>query len=250
MQLALIPPYSMATQTALRSKYHLVLPQCLENDQYAEYVRRAAARGDFIMLDNGVAEGVSSDNQQLARIAEEYGVNEIVLPDVMHDWEASCKRTLASADYFAGNTSSKLAVVVQGNDFTEVMRCIEKILDGLDWHISTICIPRNLLKKMGKYARCRIAAEILSWGFNIHFLGADGDFARELWAAQQIFGAHIRGMDTSLPYYAGLANVDLSTAKSLGFGRQPGYFELQPHPHQVDIINKNINLMLGWTDGQ
>src|SRR5882757_5645454 len=94
MRAALIPPKGYEDY-ALNSNIHLVLPlpPLIQNMKYLDVYQRAQRRGDFVILDNGCAEGQLVSGHHLLNVARAIRAHEIVAPDVMGDAAATLTAT-------------------------------------------------------------------------------------------------------------------------------------------------------------
>jgi hypothetical protein len=181
MKLALIPPFAYAAQM-LRTDYQLVLPECFRNEHYTRVVYNMRmndpkvynAFEQFIILDNGAAEGNAWHPQALMAIGREFRVSEIVIPDELGDLEI----TLDMLEFFEDNTSEEdrsqfgFMGVVQGGNIAQIGRCAEAFADKD--YVTTVGIPRHLLDTLGdKHARIQIYAALhgrFGNRFQFHFL--------------------------------------------------------------------------------
>jgi hypothetical protein len=244
---ALIPPAGYE-ETALASDIHLVLPlpTLVTNQTYIDTYRKAAARGDYIILDNGVAEGDLRPTATIMHMARTVGAHEIVAPDVMGDMSgtrALTRKFLASA----GNIDDyNVMGVCQGANWPEVHTLIEFFARYP--YITTLGIPKVHLAR-GLTARFDIVTKILDrYGstFKIHLLGAHRNAVAELWKCD--FPAQVRSTDSTLPYKFARHFTPLSDALAsddVYFQRWDGYFS-----HRVDIsammLNTNISTYKEW----
>lgn len=160
-------------------------------------------------MDNGAAEGNLVSNFDVVRLATELKCNELVLPDVMGDFN----ETLNAVERYLDDLDlrslwmGKYMAVVQGVTEEEVKDCIDyyEQEDAID----TIALPRILGNTFHRSVRLELAAYIRSiYGPDkeIHCLGA---FAY----IEEVEALHmqgiVRGLDTSLPFVLGKAGIEL-----------------------------------------
>lgn len=254
MHVALIPPVSMMRSTHL-TYYQLMLPQVAANSPcYADkYDSHCKDPNQFVILDNGAAEGVLWDTVQLMRTATKYRPQEVVIPDVIGDSLATIDRAMAFYDDVVpprsiGRLPFSLMFVVQGQSLMEVLKCAEWAL-GQEW-IDTIGIPRHMLDTLKDLkARSRIA-NTLQGKANckpIHFLGANTAWPAEVeilsspWHTVQ---THLRGIDTSLPYTLAFHDrkIDACTfiSDEVRVSRPDHYFTQVDTEFPRDIVDYNI----------
>lgn len=248
MKCAIITPHSMLELSS--PDYHLVLAQELLKEALQEADQRpytdffAEAQG-YKILDNGAAEGETiSDPGQLLGCARQINADEIVVPDVIGDAMA----TAATVKLFEKHTlpdEFNYMAVVQGSTMQEILRMVQ-LYEELEW-ITTIALPRHLLKTFGDDIRMHLARIIQNETRfkkeNIHCLGA-GSWTQEVRAlARQDL---VRGMDTSLPINFGLLGHPVTD--DLIIKRQPDYFSrtLTRTDPLWRLISDNVRTYLGW----
>jgi hypothetical protein len=113
-------------------------PYC-KNESYKKFFKNSHK---FIILDNSVAEDELISDEELVNLAIELNVSEIIIPDVIGDYEKTKKKR----DSFLNKYTAKLAAnnikimsVVQGNNLNEYEKCLKEIHS--DMRIDTIGIP-------------------------------------------------------------------------------------------------------------
>ena len=58
-------PLVLLEESKKFNDYHYCLPHLLENDVYYRFFKDASERGDFIICDNGLFEGISHTEEDL-----------------------------------------------------------------------------------------------------------------------------------------------------------------------------------------
>jgi len=243
MQLALIPPFSRLSDTKL-TQYQLMLPECLRNQEYAAtYYHHTNDDGTYLILDNGAAEGDLWEPEGILAVANEFQVDEIVIPDVIGNRIKTAEKCVEWYDKFF-DSKFKHMLVAQGQTVEE---CVDLIgmVDGFD--IDTIGIPRHLAKTTGERdARLHLAHalwDLYGDRFDYHFLGATPLWAEELHFVK-IGAPWVRGMDTSMPYNYAHARETVDSGFSIL--RPDPYFDIEFDEDQQEYLKHNIDLMLGW----
>lgn len=250
IKLALIPPHSLLGYT-VQSNYQLALPH-IGNKQYIMHYQELADRDDYIILDNGVAEGWEIAPKALHEFAKYIGAREIVLPDVMGDLKAtlaSVEKTLSSEsidpDRFA------YMGVLQGSNEDEFKECVEEWLDKTE--IKVLGLPRHMLKTCGLVtSRIMLAKWIIEQfgdSFELHFLGMDGNYPLEAELLGRAFNSYehymVRGLDTSMPF-----NYAFAKETFLQYGqptsRPVDYFDLPEDAFPERILKSNIFTLQNW----
>lgn len=248
MRIALIPPRGMENY-ALWSNFHLALalPELMKRRTYADMYKRAVSLNDYVVLDNGAAEGRSARPEDLIRYANNMNAHEIVLPDVMFE----SRYTILAVRAFLENhkiAGPKMAVV-QGKEWGEVRSCV-KAFDSIK-DITAIGIPRHLIGTLRqKAARIDLANWVWSnFGerFEIHFLGTDPSWLGEVRKAQ-VYAPFVRSLDSSLPFNYAIANKYLQTTNEV-IRRPDGYFDLNWRPRvNTNLIRSNIKIFMEWAN--
>src|SRR5690348_15016690 len=178
MKLALIPPYSQMV-TVYQTNYQLVLPEHLANKQYQEAYVTARRNGDYLILDNGAAEGQLLSHGELRSMALGLMVNEIVVPDVLGSMDDTLE--LAKTFFqFGVDTRFKYMGVVQGKTYDECCACVEAYYEtfgeitvlGIPRHLITTCDKDNIRSELALYIRRRHP------GYQVHLLGTNPEYIR------------------------------------------------------------------------
>lgn len=252
MRLALIPPRGME-ELALRSNFHLALAHITHSDYLRTY-GVAAKRGDFIVMDNGVAEGQLISTKNLMVAAQRLGAHELVIPDVLGDARATrtaieefltqayhMPKAYHSAEYFA---------VAQGSNLGEVRDLVSWLAPQMS--IRTVGIPRLLMKMTMLSARIDLAnwiEDTFPGRFKIHLLGANSLWPREIVSVCK-YAPHVRSIDTSMPFAYAMAGERLDVKYTAKISRPPQYFEIPHDKDCTDLIHRNIHTMLGWVNAE
>jgi hypothetical protein len=253
MKVGLIPPRGLEN-FALQSKFHLALalPELVNRTTYAGMYARASALGDYVIMDNGLAEGHIIEPMDLRTAALKVMAKEIVAPDVMRDGAETVKavRKYFTAISLESAIEVKYMGVAQGITVTEFQNCIEK-LAGLQ-PIKVIGIPRHMLETVRKKP-CRI--DLANWinntypdRFEVHFLGTNASvWTGEVRAAAK-YSPFVRSVDTSMPFTYAIANESLATTTA-NIIRPDGYFKIDwSRRVSASLIRKNIQTLMEWAD--
>lgn len=223
----------------------MVLPHLFRSKKYLSFYQTRSEFDDFIILDNGAAEGFVYGHKHLFTLAEEVGASEIVVPDVMGD----ANETLALAQHFArfARPEYQYMFVLQGKTPEEVMFCLRALDNGnMFMYVTTIGIPRHL-SKINKYFRQTLTDFMIKEHFNdkfeIHFLGANEWMGEVFSLADIVKGLDgFRGIDTSLPIYMGLENLNINIDDYIE--RPTNFFTRSDN--NVGMIETNIETYLTW----
>jgi hypothetical protein len=264
MKLALIPPVSQLHDIHL-TDYQLMLPHMLDDVEYKEaYSLVCKDPSQYVILDNGAAEGASVGHATLARLAQKYNVNEVVAPDVLRDAAATAARSTAFITYLKSlapgdwEYQRRIGVVAQGANEEEAYECIMRMFDNSDiesW-VDVIYLPRLLVHQRDHMPRIRLAKK-LNEAVNgntpsgnapveFHFLGASSFWPKEIRAAVDDV-PFVRGMDTSMPYNYGIWYQSIDGGQQLQ--RPERYFQTELDPTQESWAASNRNMMIAWAHG-
>jgi hypothetical protein len=250
VKVALIPPRTLENY-ALKSRFHLALaiPELLQRRPYREVYKRAVRLKDYVVLDNGLAEGKPCSAVQLARYAEELGCQELVLPDV---WKDADGTVTAVTNFFKidWDLDMKCMAVAQGQSNIQFKRCIEAF--AAMPFVQVVGLPRHMLETLN---RASIRIDIANWlaheypdRFEVHFLGTNATvWPSEVKAATK-YAAHVRSVDTSMPFSYALAGERLDDADKRII-RPPDFFNtnwvVRTNPQ---LLRDNIATLMGWAN--
>lgn len=207
LRMALLPPPKEAA-FMLRTDYQLLLPEFVTESKYREVVRSCATRGDFMIMDNGAAEGAVLDSRQLYRMAGELGAQEVVVPDVLGDTIG----TKAIARNWVPSENFRHMIVLTGHDAAQVLEFARFIYEELPW-VTTLGLPR-LLGDWG-IDRSWLTGWLGSWveegRFELHWLGMNPHRMWEIHAMVEsaMVAKLVRGYDTSAPFNYALLHKEL-----------------------------------------
>lgn len=245
MKAALIPSRGYE-RTALESDIHLVLPleECVKNRDYVNTYLSAKARGHYIILDNGCAEGRLVEGRELVKFAIEIGAHEIVAPDIMSDGPGTVEATLGWLKEYASIVDDyNIMGVVQGADTSEWKHTLE-VFAGTD-AITTIGIPKVHVKSHSLRKRYEIVQYVLAMypkRFKIHLLGLNERFPTEI--LELPWPKEVRSMDSAQPYKLAEEGLLMTTERAWA-NRREEYFAQQV-PAEAHILNANINTFIAW----
>lgn len=245
MRVIPIPPLSMTAFMEL-SDAQLMLPltEILKDTRYARCLAAATQRSDYLILDNGEAEGKRIDWKHLLSIAEAYGVSEIVLPDVMGNAEETLQAI--KQVWFGRPQQYRYMGVAQGENGTQVREMIEYLIS---LGVQTIGLPRHMVR-----SRPQARLEILQWMTltgqdtlaEIHLLGMNPTFPGELeLIRQEGYSDVVRSVDTSMPFVAALANRELRHNQDILPPRPEGYFLAEFTEEQTAQAMRNLRWLRG-----
>lgn len=232
-----------------KDSYHMCLAHMVRelNDPYTRFFAERTNQGQFLIMDNGVAEESQLSDKELLEKANIVLPSEIVLRDTVHHGEETIRNSSECLDFFTkARYSGRYMAVPQGHTWKEWEECAWEMLK---WPIHTIGISKFLNQRYGPYARF-IAVELLirmfmskslknpTWKFpDIHLLGCWAD-PREVGTLAMLSHDSIRGVDSAIPYvYAqeGLL-LDANTPRP---NKHPAFYTDRV---DAELLKQNIDL--------
>lgn len=252
MKVALIPPRGLY-QLAMQSRVHLTLPHLCNDVEYMGTYLKAATRGDYIVLDNGEAEGQGIGGLRLRKMGMDFRAKEIVAPDTIGDADKTCDRIKNFFRNSTGATSSSVdevvqyMAVVQGKSVKNLYRCADYFAT-FD-KIKVIGIPRHLISTLEQPS---IRIDFANWllemhglRFQIHLLGTNPIWPQEVKFANK-YAPNIRSVDTSMPFNYAIHGVMLQDNTRNCIPRPENYFSADHSTTNKSIFMHNINKLLEW----
>lgn len=225
--------------------YHLVLAQyACEKDRYATYYIECRERGHFLMMDNGAAEDGSLDVDKLLEMYDYVRPDELILPDVMLDMNATVEATM-NRKILDAVAPKERAVCPQGNSLDEWISCANYFVENLEF--ATLCVPKHLERFVEQGGRNAVLNTILKAGwhmkYHIHMLGIWGDARTEILKWRKHID-WIRGIDTALPFALAQNNINLQAEKDISHVSHKWGGKLD-----LTLASANVNTLWEWTWG-
>lgn len=248
MDVALIPPLTLLPYCFMTNT-QLALPQLFSNQHYALFYKHLAEQPDqYVILDNGAAEGWDFTTMDLVQVAEWLEPDELVLPDVLGNFEATVSLVTEFFRTLETIPNCKLGLVAAGKDRDDAVQTVHEILNSqYAEHIDVLYIPRSLVTKDTPYERLYVASELLKHyeDLPIHCLGTSSQFIEEPVLLAQ--SGMIRSVDTSAPFNYAWAKDYIDSGVHVA--RPAKYFDLQSGFFQDEFVLHNINKLLTWATG-
>ena len=250
-KLAVIPPISLC-DAYKNQGYYLYLPQLLWHPTYQSWVYETVEEPDaYTILDNGAFEGTMTSIPDLFDIAWRFGINEIVIPDVMRDMAGTIdqlkKFESASKEYrIRDRGKTNFMAVVQGRSVQECFNCVSEISKFP--FVTAIGVPKHLCATVGRTTRMQVLRYIdEKWdnAYQVHFLGGVSQYPTEVNSAKRY--ECFRGMDTSMPFFAAYHGESLVMRPSgMDNERPPKYFDLAPTDLPERLTKLNVETLRKW----
>jgi len=248
MRIALIPPNKYLKKYKNDSDIYMCLAPFLDDEDYKKFFKKRAAKGNFIIMDNGAAEGKILSDDEIVKRAIEIGVSEVIAPDYLNDSQKTIYATNRFLDkYYQILATNKIQImgVVQGNSIEAALESFKNL--KIDTRIDTIGLPfagldffpefdiLNAINKTQRNALSRLFfRRMLGDTKPIHLLGLYNPL--ELGYQQAV-----RSCDTSLPFKAALVEEYIS---DFGIIEKPeyslNYFTSEFDDEMNGIIDVNI----------
>jgi len=264
MKHGIICPVSQLEKYATRSNFHLILPHLIDKyPKYKEFYTERATAGDHVILDNSIFElGESYNYVKMLEYAEEMGLTEISIPEVLKDRDASRKLRDEFLTYYTKSGSNmRLLAVAQGN-------CIEDIRDSYFElsrivEISTLGLPFDIDDCMPYDIKSLTLRRVMNRWFLVNMI----DFESSMSCALKTKPTHLMGLsdavelqmysdypwirsnDSSSAFVHGVNGILYSNkglpcekiSQKLDFGGFPILTD-----KQINDINFNIDTILSW----
>jgi len=221
--------------------YHMALAHLIGRDKtYTEFYARMVTENAFVILDNGVIEtGRPMSIESIITKADMIGAQEIILPDVLEDAEATLDAVCETIEYARSHYKGKLMAVPQGKTFEEWIDCAKLMLE---MDVDTIGIPKRLTKIAGRDGRLNALRE-LAWslrGRDVHLLGCwenpiECTMIQRAADNKQI--VPIRGVDSAIPYVYARDDMLISQGP-----RPSGDIKFSAHDANFAKLLRNIEI--------
>lgn len=246
MKMATIVPTAYLELTQ-HGDYFMALAHLVGKDKdYTEFFKRQSAKGAYVVLDNGVIEGDQQNIESICQKALMIGAQEIILPDIFLDGDATLESSMLALEYVKKNHPTlKTMVVPQGNSIEEWLGCASLMLE---WEVDCIGIPKVLTKLGGRDARLLVIATLkeampkLLSTVEIHLLGCwenPIECTMIAKAVEQGDIPEIRGCDSAIAYVYSRDKILITQ------GTRPSgevKFDAKDISSECDILPINISI--------
>jgi hypothetical protein len=260
VKLALIAPFDMLNQSSF-GQWHLMLPQLIEDMTYTKHFLALCDNPEKeVILDNGAAEDNPVSFDKLCRIALEFGVDEIVCPDVLRDPVGTFTKLGPFLDKVASYSDltdkmPRLGYVLQGDSLEAAAWAVHRLLSSsLARYIDVWYIPRLLIRESrDRFIRLKVARhlnQVDDENRPIHFLGMDGGYPQEAKAIVASGIRNCRSLDTSLPYVYALNGQYIESEDNKPQHRPEDFFESRVHAATRIIAIDNCDTLERWVEGK
>lgn len=273
MKTAYIPPIPHLKDFG-EGDFHLILSHLLDDQDYREHYKDQRERGAWILLDNSAHEdGHGADAEKLIYQALDIGAQEIVVPDVLDDADASLEMSIAALETWnkMKNLKDKIdnlrfMYVPQGESYERLVYCLDNLVKAhvynsrqqhyrLDFSIGISKDYERFKGGLMRFLDEEIAPLHTAFAKNgvdvqVHMLG----WGRNLWELSKIAKKHtfLRSTDSAKPFVYGLAGIMLDPSKEPPpYPRRPAdYFACEMAPNQAYISNINASIFTAMAAGE
>ena len=247
-----VPIAPISLQLEILRTHNFALAHMLTNSKYRENMRILGGL-TFLILDNGAYEIGTLSIQTLLDLALDVKASELILPDVLHDSQATLKATGKALDYLflfgkEFTETKRMMLVPQGTDLIDWIACAELLITDYKVRFGnkpfTIGVPKVTAKFLGGrrnlLSKFLVEAQMIHQ-FDIHLLGVAEDI-HQIKQLAQAHGKHIRTIDSARPFIWAHANRYLSVIhEDTDYpGRPADYFNLDFSYTQKLLTLNNI----------
>lgn len=216
MKVATILPQAHIHLTK-QDDYHMALAHLIGAPGFEQYTNfyKAVGRRDkaFLIMDNGVIEGNPRPISELLQKAKLVNADELVLPDVYQDMQATLRDAKAGFNYMDEFSDTEIAVmaVPQGATYDQWLVCAKEMLT---WPIQTLGIPKMLCSLNGRDGRLDALIDLQSFLGNVqtHLLGcweSPLEVKAILNYVRQGKIKPVRGVDSAIAYVYAQAGIKM-----------------------------------------
>lgn len=267
MKVALIPPVPELDNFG-RGDFHLLLSHLSKHQEYRRHYFAQRQKGAYLVLDNSAHEfGAGQSAEHLVAQAVYYQAQEVVVPDVLDNCEATIDSAIASLEaWFEGESRSmkdlnpSLMYVPQGKDYDDWRECLVTLVrlhrhqsrhhairrdfvigiskDYEVWEGGLLRLLENDIYPLVRdhvYRGVKVSVHLLGWG-------------RDLWALNEISRTcpWIRSTDSAKPFVYALSGIELDDSDRSSSPEYPGrpedYFERTFDIQQARLAHANVGM--------
>ena len=195
------------------SDYHMCLAHLLSDDAYRKFFEWQAARGAYVIMDNGVVEtGEPLSTHVLLALAKQIGITEMTLPDKLNDRMVTLHLHKHALDYISKISNQRVMLIPQGcnqedwiNSAKDMLALAKQYSNAGAIGISKFCVGPKLFDS--RLDALNSVPELLQSRMDIHLLGCPNQ-PGEIHYIDVMFKGRIRGVDSGLPvFYTQMAKI-------------------------------------------
>lgn len=260
MDVALIPPLcKLSSNVGMRMQ--MMLPSNLKWHKYETHYRYLSEWDDsYVIMDNGMfEEDKPRSHEEIIKMAIDYKVNEIVIPDARADFKTSLTLMQQFLDTSGPDLNSfNLMAVLQGETQEELVTCFEayefELQDQIDDGKVVFGLPRRLGEAMTYDARVQIVDTILGHhpdnkNIKFHFLGLNRMWLNDFATSLRYHRGAVRSIDSSAPFVWAFYGAELRYSRKQVFEVPPDYMIADVNMYNATLVNRNIDTLKVWANG-
>ena len=192
---------------------HLLLAGLLDHPEYVNFYKQKRKSGNYLILDCGSFETAEIDDYSYLTSAEDLGVQELMVPDVVGDYLKTMNRAKNFLEHVTTSRLEpfKLEIVPQGSNIDEYLTCLTLLVKLALKHkqlrdvvigiskVSGDVVARSITKTNRCYINRPVTVNLVEKLFpqtEIHLLGLVDPV--ELFAYR--YHEQITGVDTTAPF--------------------------------------------------
>lgn len=272
MRAALIPPIPHLNEYG-HGSFHLLLAHLIKRSPYRTHYRKERKLNSYLVLDNSAHEkGTGEDAEDLLTCAGAVNAQEIVVPDVLDNADATIEACLSAHEVWYEKKNSLMAMhdpalmyVPQGQTKEDWVRCMHELVRIHLYCSRRYSLKRDLVLGLSKDYEVwpgglldlienhiiPLKRDLAQKGLKmpLHLLG----WGRDLWQLNEIAKRHdwIRSTDSAKPFVYALSDIQLVYGKTPVYPTRPrGYFGKRMTHDQCQISTANSLLFLKAAAGE
>lgn len=197
--------------------YHYCLPHLLKNKTYYKFFKDASDRGEFIIMDNGLFEGVSHTVEDLIEKINDIKPNIFITPDAWNDPQTTIKNAQKWMSFYSEQIpeSTNLMGVVQAKTLSDAMIVYDRFVELGFNHIAlnhSGVFYKSLYKHqnellslmMGRIKFVNMLPSLKGFSKDIHHHLLGATLPNEFSFYNKVDHSFIKTIDTSNPVIYGL----------------------------------------------
>lgn len=272
MRAALIPPVPHLNEYG-HGSFHLLLAHLVKRGAYRAHYQRERHLNSYLVLDNSAHEmGAGESAEQLTEYMIQLNTQEVVVPDVLDDADATIEACLRAHEVWYERRSKlmqkydpALMYVPQGETEEDWVRCLRELVRIHSYTSRKFNIRSDFVLGISKdYEKWEGGIENfidsyvlpmqhkhlpISVKMPVHLLG----WGRDLWTLNYLAQKYpwIRSTDSAKPFVYALADIRLQYGKTPEYPTRPErYFGKKLTYNQQKMATHNVLLFLKAAAGE
>jgi hypothetical protein len=220
----------------------------MTNPCYRDHYTERRKAGDYIIMDNGACEGSLVGGATLMEAAKAVDAQEVVVPDVLDDAEATVRTAIEFVHTFRKEFQKRsLMVVPHGHSDEEWLWCADQLLRRLpDWE-PVIGLPKRQDYNHNGEGRRALAKflHVEHPEVRVHLLGSGRNLRRDL---NTLGDYGVRSMDSAAPFALAQHGKSLSAEQAdTGCVERDKSWTADLHsPTNGALAHENVKMLSLW----